>query len=195
MAANGSGSINDMLQEGISTRQSELKNVADILARAAQKNMRIAAWVRVMLISLGAFAATQSAWEQAFTGYKENAFIIFTLLGVVIAVLAGLEAAFKFEAKGTELNLLAASCQSTVRRTDSTWYKQVGIAPNPNDRVTGAMQLIELQDTKLSEIQEKAAAIGVNITLEVRKIYTGVDDPYGEDPSPNATKTRVQYAA
>ena len=57
------------------------------------------------------------------------------------------------------------------------------------------MQLIELQDTKLSEIQEKAAAIGVNITLEVRKIYTGVDDPYGEDPSPNATKTRIQYAA
>jgi hypothetical protein len=185
-----------MLQEGISTRQSELKHVADILARAAQKYMRIAAWVRVILISLGAFAATQSAWEQVFAGYRANSFIVFTLLGVVIAVLAGLEAAFKFEARGTELNLLAASCQSTVRKTDATWYKQVGIAENPNDRVTGAMQLIELQDTKLSEIQEKAAAIGVNITLEVRRIYGSMEEPYGEDPSPNTPhRTGVQYAA
>jgi hypothetical protein len=111
--------------------------------------------------------------------------VIFTSLGVVITALAGLEAGFKFEAKGAELSLLAASCHSSVRRTDATWYKQVGIATNPDEQVAGAMSLIELQDTKLSEIQEKAATSGVNITLDVRNLYRGTDAPHSEDaPNP-----------
>lgn len=186
MAAHGSGSKVEMLQEGISARQQELQKVADVLARAAQKYRRTAAWVRVLLIFCGAIAATQSAWEQAFAGYKEHGFIVFTLLGVAITALAGLEAAFKFEARGAELNLLAASCHSTVRRTDATWYKQVGIAVNPDEQIAGAMSLIELQDTKLSEIQEKAATSGVNITLEIRSLYSGTDEPYSES-APNST--------
>lgn len=180
MAAHGSGSKVEMLQEGISARQHELQRVADILARAAQKYRRTAAWIRVLLIFCGAIAATQSAWEQAFAGYKANGFIVFTLLGVVITALAGLEAAFKFEAKGAELNLLAASCHSAVRRTDATWYKQVGIAANSDDQIIGAMSLIELQDTKLSEIQEKAATSGVNIALEIRTLHSRTDEPYSE---------------
>ena len=192
MAAHGTGSKVEMLQEGISARQQELQKVADILARAAQKYRRAAAWVRVLLILCGAIAATQSAWEQAFTGYKENAFVIFTSLGVIITALAGFEAAFKFEAKGAELNLLAASCHSTVRRTDATWYKQVGIAASPDAQVSGAMSLIELQDEKLSEIQEKAATSGVNITLEVRSLYRDTDAPNSQGaPDPS----RGPYAA
>lgn len=185
MVANGSGSKIEMLQEGISARQHELQKVADILARAAQGYKRTAACVRVLLILCGALAATQTAWEQAFASYKEHGVIIFTLLGIAITVLAGLEAAFKFEARGAELNQLAASCHSTVRKTDATWYKQVGIAANYDDRVAGSMSLIELQDTKLSEIQEKAAASGVNITLEIRSLYSRIDDPYSESaPTP-----------
>ncbi len=45
------------------------------------------------------------------------------------------------------------------------------------------MSLIELQDTKLSEIQEKAATSGVNITLEIRSLYSGTDEPYSESAS------------
>ncbi|RPI75129.1 MAG: hypothetical protein EHM45_15635 [Desulfobacteraceae bacterium] len=192
MAAHGEGSKVEMLQEGISARQQELQRVADILARAAQKFRRNAAWIRILLILCGAIAATQSAWEQTFTGYREYAFLIFTSLGVLIAVLAGIEAAFKFEAKGAELNLLAASCHSTVRKTDAAWYKYVGIAANPGEQVTGAMSLIELQDTKLSEIQEKAAASGVNIILAVRSLYGGAEVSYAEE---NPNPSRGPYAA
>lgn len=179
------GSI-EMLQEGISARQQELQRVADILAKAAQGYRRYAGFIRVGLIFFGAIAATQASWEKAFTGYAQYSFIIFTLLGVIVTTLAGLEAAFKFEAKGAELNLLAASCHSTVRRTDATWYKQVGTATNQADQLAGAMSLIELQDTKLSEIQEKAANSGVNITLAIRSLYRTDDMPYSEDaPRPH----------
>ncbi len=173
------GSI-EMLQEGIAARQEELQRVADILAKAAQKYRIYAGCIRVGLIFFGAVIATQSSWEKAFPAYKEYSFITFTFLGVIVTTLAGLEAAFKFESRGAELNLLAASCHSTVRKTDATWYKQVGIASNLNDQVSGAMSLIELQDTKLSEIQEKAASSGVNVTLEIRKLYRNSEAPYSE---------------
>lgn len=181
MGAQADGSKIQMLQQAISERQNELQRVADILAKAAQKFRRIAAWIRVLLILCGAMAATQSAWDQAFSGYKEHSFLVFTVLGVLITTLAGLEAAFKFEGKGTELNLLAASCHSAVRKTDACWYKQVGIAPTQEERIAGAMSLIELQDVRLSEIQERAAGCGVNITLEVRRDYQGLEAPYSEE--------------
>ncbi len=181
----------EMLQEGISARQQELQRVAAVLAKAAQKYRLYAGYIRAGLIFFGAVAATQGSWDKAFVGYKDYSFIIFTILGVIITTLAGLEAAFKFEAKSTELNLLAASCHSTVRKTDATWYKQVGIATNPTDQISGAMSLIELQDTKLSEIQEKSANSGVNITLEIRSLYRTEDMPYSE----GAPSQRQPYAA
>lgn len=152
-----------MLQQGDSMRQQELERTAGLLAQAAHKYQQYAATIRLLLIICGALATTQAAWEQAFRGYKEHAFLIFTLLGVCITILAAIEAAFKFETKGAELNLLAASCHSMVRRSDASWYKLVGVAVTDEDKVSGALALIELQDNKLSEIQEKAANAGVNI--------------------------------
>jgi hypothetical protein len=181
MAAHGEGSKIEMLQDGITERQAELQKVADILAREAHRFRRYAGLTRTVVILCGAIIATQSAWEQAFVGYKAYSFLVFTGLGVLVTTVAGLEAAFKFEAKGAELNLLAASCHSTVRKTDASWYKQVGIAASGDEQVAGAMSLIELQDTKLSEIQEKAAAIGVNITLAIRSLYRGREAPYSEE--------------
>ncbi len=153
-----------MLQEGVSTRQQELEHTAGLLASAAHQYQRLAATIRLLLIICGALATTQAAWEQAIPGYKEHGICYFYLyLGVCITILAGIEAAFKFETKGAELNLLAASCHSMVRRSDASWYKLVGVAVTDEDKVSGALALIELQDNKLSEIQEKAANAGVNI--------------------------------
>jgi hypothetical protein len=51
----------------------------------------------------------------------------------------------------------------------------------------GAIQLVELQDTKLQEVQEKASTAGVDITLEVRRPFrkslrhVGRDDDDDDD--------------
>lgn len=174
-----------MLQEGVSTRQQELEHTAGLLASAAHQYQRLAATIRLLLIICGALATTQAAWEQAITGYKEHGFVIFTLLGVCITILAGIEAAFKFETKGAELNLLAASCHSMVRRSDASWYKLVGVASSEEDKVSGALALIELQDNKLSEIQEKAANAGVNITKKKQlRVLWDDDDNHAENITP-----------
>lgn len=186
------GSKVQMLQEGITARQQELQRVADVLAKAAQKFKRYAAWTRILLIVLGACAATQGTWDEMLGG-RQNSTYVFTVMGILISTLAGIEAAFKFEGKGSALSMLAASCHSTVRKTDATWYRQVGIAESLVDQVNGAMALMELQDIKLSEIQEKAAGSGVNITLEIRSLhYTEDDGVHSESPAPKGDRP---YAA
>ena len=70
-----------------------------------------------------------------------------------------------------ELTALAASCHSMVRLTDSAWYQQVAIEEDRDRRIHGALQVMELQRSKLDEVQEKAAALGVNIALEVRRKF------------------------
>lgn len=192
MSGEFSGSKVQMLQEGITARQQELQRVADVLAKAAQKFKRYAAWTRILLIFLGACAATQGTWDEMLGG-RQNSTYVFTVMGILISTLAGIEAAFKFEGKGSALSMLAASCHSTVRKTDATWYRQVGIAENVADQVNGAMALMELQDTKLSEIQEKAAGSGVNITLEIRSLhYTEDDGVHSESLAPRGDRP---YAA
>lgn len=184
MSANARGTKVEMLQQGITARQDELQRVADILAKSARKSTRYASINRGALIFFGACATTQGAWEKAFDGYAPYQFVVFTLLGVIITTIAGIEAAFKFEAKGAELNLLAASCHSTVRTTDATWLRQVAIASTPEEKIAGSLSLIELQDTKLSEIQEKAATSGVNLTLEIRNLSRAGEFWDSEEPRP-----------
>jgi len=190
-----------MLQAGISDRQRELQRVADVLARAAHKIQWRGAAIRVFLIILGAITATQGALDKLNPAFKDVSGLIFLLLGVLIAALAGIDTAFKFETKGAELNLLAASCHATVRQTDSAWYKQVGIEEDAAKQVAGAMQLIELQDTRLSEVQERAANSGVNIALEVRKLYRSSlrsvsgDDDDDDDDNGGERQSRTPYPA
>ena len=88
----------------------------------------------------------------------------------MVATLAGLEVAFKFESRSAELKVLAATCQSTIRQVDSQWQKEIGTA-YLDEQTEAARKLLDLQDAKLAEIQEKTARLGVNITLEIRELY------------------------
>jgi hypothetical protein len=65
--------------------------------------------------------------------------------------------------------MLAATCQSAVREIDSRWQKEVGAAP-PDPALSAIRGLLDAQDQKLTEVQEKAARLGVNIALEVREL-------------------------
>jgi len=157
------------LQGSINDRQHELHSVTAILANGAARRARWGTASKVIVIALGAFAATKSAADQLLGATSHVATVTYTLAGLVIAVVAGLEAAFKNEATAAELRVLAAAGQSTVRQVGSLWQRDIGGVAG-QERVEAALKLIELQDTKLAELQEKAAKLGVNITLEVRHL-------------------------
>jgi hypothetical protein len=164
------------LQEAINARQSELHAVAEILTRAAERNARRSAVGKVLVVVLGAAAATNGAAVQV-AGQAAWVILLYTLIGLAIATVGGLDAAFKVNERAVELTVLAATCQSTTRDIDSRWHREVGSSYG-DERGEAAQQLIEVQDAKLTEVQDRAARLGVNIALEVREIWGETDGPY-----------------
>jgi hypothetical protein len=159
-----------VLQDGITQRQHELHNIATILARAARRNAHLAAAAKVITIVFGAIAATSGAATTVFGEANVAAILAYTLVGLIIAAVGGLEAAFKLESRGVELKVLAALCQSTLWQIDTDWQKTVGTSEG-EEQIAAMRQLLDRQDQAISDIQARAAEIGVNITFKVRELY------------------------
>ena len=160
----------DRLQRGIEDRQKELHHAADIIASSAQRLRRASALSKVVIIILGAIAATSGAATQIAGEKSVSVTIIYTAVGLLIATVGGIEAAFKFGDRGAELTTLAATCQSTLREIDSRWKKEVGSTVDPTAQEEAKKALLDTQDQKLNEIQENAAKLNVNITLKLREL-------------------------
>jgi hypothetical protein len=159
----------DRLQHGINDRQRELHSAADIIAASAQHQRRSSAISKVVIIILGAIAATSGAATQIAGQKSVSVTVFYTVIGLLIAAVGGIEAAFKFGDRGAELTILAAACQSALREIDSRWKKEVGPATGPN-RASAQQSLLDIQDQKLNEIQERAAKLNVNIALKLREL-------------------------
>lgn len=160
----------EMIQRAIVERQSELHNIAGILSEAAEKKIKVANWTKVLTILLGAFVATQAVAGKVLGEQSSMVAVVYALAGLFVAVLGGIEAAFKHDAKGAELAVLAARCQSAIWQIDSEWSKTVGTAEG-EQQYQAARVLLDRQDASIADIQSRAAQAGVNITLEVRGLW------------------------
>jgi hypothetical protein len=157
-------------QRGINDRQKELHHAADILASSAQRQRRLSAISKVVIIILGAIAATSGAATQIAGEKSVPVTIFYTVIGLLIAAIGGIEAAFKFGERSADLTVLASVCQSTLREIDSRWKKEVGLATTEPQLITAQKELLDIQDQKLTDIQERAAKLNVNIALQLREL-------------------------
>jgi hypothetical protein len=165
------------IQEGISQRQNELHRVADILAKNAEKFSLYWTISKVTLIALGALAATKGAFDKLLLAESTFNLVFFTVIGLLVAVVTGLETTFKYESKNIELKTLAAECHSTARQIDTLWYQKVGFG-EIELRISEAKTLLEIQDNKLADIQVRATKLGLNLTLEIRELLNTGEQPY-----------------
>ena len=101
----------------------------------------------------------------------------FTVIGVVTTALLGIEAAFKFERRSADIGLLSASCQATIITVDSEWRKTIG-SVDDSDLREAARNILTMQDATLAEIHQKAAGLGLNITIAVRELEDPQAIPY-----------------
>ena len=108
-----------LLKDGIYERQKELHNLAQVLSESAQKLGWTGSVGRVAVIVLGAFVATQGVAESIVGSANRTVLVLYAACGLIIAAISGLEAASKTESRSAELKLLAATCQSTIWKTDS----------------------------------------------------------------------------
>jgi uncharacterized membrane protein YuzA (DUF378 family) len=161
------GSTNYYLQGGIEERQEELHRLADLLGPAADKRGRLASIAKVTTIVLGAFVATNAVATKLFGDYTPIVTIAYTLVGLIIAAVSGLDAAFKIESRASAMRALAASCQSTIFQIDSEWRKANG-KPEKEEILNA---LLDRQDLAIQQVQARAVELGINITREVRDLY------------------------
>src|SRR5438876_4005920 len=114
----------DKLQKAIERRQKELLAATEVLAKNARWFSARASIVTVLTVVLGAFVATRDGLSKLFpeTQFHGSEFvlgILFLLVGLIIACVAGIEAAFRFRDKAAELRALSATCAATRRRIDT----------------------------------------------------------------------------
>lgn len=166
----------DTLQRGITRRQSHLNGAKRALARCAQKYAIFSNTSTVITVVLGALVATR---EVAIKTLNATAVaVIFTGMGVFIAAVAGLDAAFQFKGKAAKLRSLAALAESTRIRIDTQWRKEVSAAASVPEKIQAAHRILDLQDSTLTELQTQAADLGINLPHEVEELMEWKDEPY-----------------
>ena len=157
------------LQKGIERRQQELHTVAEFIARKAARLTKTANLVKIATITLGAVTAAKGTVDTIIGTADHWSLAIFSVIGVAIAVCAGVEAAFKFDKRGAELTVLASSCQADARKVDTAWRTEIG-SKHGTDQSDAERRLIATADTMLAKAQEAAAKIGANYTAEVYEL-------------------------
>jgi hypothetical protein len=156
------------LQRGIEHRQRELNQMTVALADEEASLSRLANSIRVTTIVLGAAIALRELIGRALT--SPITAVVFTCLGAAVSVIAGLESAFKFTSRSTEMRVLAAQCQATSREVDTKWRLTVAAEQDPDRKILGARALMEIQDQRLGDVQTRAVALGLNVIRAAAKI-------------------------
>lgn len=93
--------------------------------------------------------------------------VLYSAVGLLIATLGGIEAAFGFQKKAGDLRILAAKCKSYILDFDCKALQNS--ESEIQEQLGNAREVIALQNKALQEVISKAAEIGVNITRKVRK--------------------------
>jgi hypothetical protein len=138
------------------------------LADAEIALSRLANVFRVATIILGAVIALREIIGR--TVASAITAVVFTCLGAAVSVIAGLESAFKFTSRATEMRVLAAQCQATSREVDTKWRQTVGAEPDRDRKLLGARALMEIQDQRLGDVQTRAVALGLNVIRAAAQI-------------------------
>lgn len=166
----------DALKKDINERQDELSSVQAALESAAASASRISKLIKIAVILLGAFAATREVADRLYppdVSPRAHWWVIglYTFFGLAITVLGSIAATFRYESRAAELNVLAAECNSHLLNIDCQLPKEGDTAPLA-EQIGAAHKLILLQNEKISEIQGKAAKLGLSVNRRVRKLKT-----------------------
>lgn len=155
------------LQDGITTRQTELRKSEAAVATTASVLEKRALVGKVLIITGGAVVATRELASQLWGAGNTGAAVAYTLVGVMISAVGALEAAFRWEGRSSEMKALAAATRGTVRKADSLWQREVPSAKDDAGSVVALQRVMDLQDEGLDTLHERAAGLGINITMEL----------------------------
>jgi len=148
--------------------EESFQKCALVLSTEIEKNSKRGTSTKIILITLGALVATKGIIDQLMIGYKPNTIanqivlIIFTLIGLIISIVASLETAFKYAEKAAGLRILSAQVQTNIRKGEVNKAISYHNAEF-KEAMDGLKKGIIEQNDKLSEIYDKAASFGIDL--------------------------------
>lgn len=158
--------LNELMAD-INERQEELNAVQVALEWSAKHSSDLGKVLKVAVIILGAISATRDVADKIFPATM--VILTYTTIALAITIIGGIVTAFRYEARASDMNLLAVECSSYIREIDSQLPRKGDPAPDAQ-QVAAAHELIMLQNDRIRTIQDKAAKAGININRRVRKI-------------------------
>jgi hypothetical protein len=138
------------------------------LGKSAQKFTRYATLVKISVIILGALVATKETISVVVGTSNTISIVSYTLAGVLIAVLTGLEATFGWGTKSGKLAALAVICRETRQRAE---LDQVQISSKANAEANLALEkLLDRLMTKLQEVRNETVGSGLNPVEDTQSV-------------------------
>jgi hypothetical protein len=133
------------------------------LRLAARPTARRSSMTKAFLIILGALTATKAVADEIAGAGNSLVVVVYALFGVLTATLAGFLAAFKWEERSAELNVLVSDVKAWVRDFEIEWRREVRLfSPSatgpPKDKVD---KVLELAEKRLQVLERRAAELGV----------------------------------
>jgi hypothetical protein len=138
------------------------------LRNEARRATRLASIAKASLVVLGALTATKAVFDDLAGPESAGVIIIYALFGVLIAAIAGLLAAFKWDERAAQLTVLASQVTSSLREIETEWETKV-LRRSPEDPSRGdaIRRALARQDATLRDFELKAAELDVMVEKPV----------------------------
>lgn len=89
--------------------------------------------------------------------------IIYTILAVFIAILAGIDSAFKPGEQATEINFIKVRCKTYIMEIEEAWAKEVEYMGVSQQALDNSIALLHKIDTCLTETMTRLAQLKIHI--------------------------------
>lgn len=164
------------------------------LGTKGKKISKLATWSKICIIILGAIIATrviadrlwsvekqkgntsQQAVEDRLnsnenqqddqTGSREEIEIIFTILAVGIAIIGGLDSAFKPGEIATEINFMKVKCKTTIFEMEEKWAKEVELLGVSREALDNSLVLLKSINNHFNETLTRLAQLKIHLSTE-----------------------------
>ena len=159
------------------------------LRMSSDRAALLSSWAKVLLIVLGALTATKAVADDLIGAESAGVVLSYTVIGVAVATLAGLLAAFKWEEKAAQLIVLTTRTTAWRREKRAEAHYRAGrlreIDPNKDPdfeehRAQAFGELVEFvaaANNELEAFEVEAGKLGVRIEqpLEDRQASSEAD--------------------
>ncbi len=135
------------------------------LSKHALSMGRYSSTATVGVIVLGAFVSTKAVMDTLIGSTNLLNVLIYALAGLLIAVLSGLQSAFKWNSKAAEMRRVAARCRRSEHAID------MGLRTIQRTDLIAATALLKQADMALDEVESEALKIGVDLQ---KAMYLGM---------------------